>query len=186
MVTEKQLKELHGLVSAMPERTKAQRIRKANAWRHYYNIPNDDGAIGRIKDILSKSENSTILNFSKQNQADCFIWVDGSRYKAERKTNGGRIGELYGKKAPKFVVYSMDICNSGTANLRRVVEPIVLTTVDFIALLEKCKATKSTNGKNPEVAIQVTSKALYLELLQITTTYTPTARYTAEELNFKP
>ena len=166
-------------ISAMPEQTIAQRNRKANALRHFANIDFDNGAYGRIREIMNKSEHSKQANFAKQGKADCFVWMDGKRYNAEYKTNGGRIGALYGAKAPKFVVYEMDVCNSGTSNQRRVVEPVVMRTELFLELLAECNAIKSTNGTNPEPAIQVTSKTLYVRLSDYTLHYDPNRRYTA-------
>lgn len=176
--------ELQERINAMPEKTRAQILRKANAQRHLLNAEDDPGALGRVEDILSKAVNSTIVNFSKQNQADCFVWVDGKRYKAERKTNGGRIGALLAKNAPKYVVYSMDVCNSGTSNQRRVVEPKVMRTDLFLAILEDCNAIKSTNGKNAEPAIQVTSKMLYLIMEEYEIAYDPATRYTADQFDW--
>jgi hypothetical protein len=179
-----QIIELQERVNAMPERTEAQRLRKANAQRHLLNAVNDAGACGKVEDILGKTVNSTIVNFSKQGQADCFVWVDGKRYKAERKTNGGRIGALLAKNAPKYVVYSMDVCNSGTSNQRRYVEPKVMRTDLFLAILEDCNAIKSTNGKNAEPAIQVTSKMLYMIMQEYEVTYDPAGRYTADQFDW--
>lgn len=183
-MNQQQIIDLQTRVNAMPEKTELQRLRKANAQRHLLNIANDSGACGRVEDILSKSVRSTIVNFSKQGQADCFVWVDGKRYKAERKTNGGRIGALLGKNAPKYVVYSMDVCNSGTSNQRRYVEPKVMRTDLFLAILEDCNAIKSTNGKNAEPAIQVTSKMLYLIMQEYAVTYDPATRYTADQFEW--
>ena len=178
-MTREQKKDLLTAIEAMPTETTAQKARKANALRHFANIANDDGAVGRIREILDKSIHSTARNFSRQGKADCFVWIDGKRYNAERKTNGGRVGSLYGKKAPAFVVYSMDIDNAGTAHQRRVIEPIVMKTSLFLAILEENGALKSTNGKNPEMAIQVSSKKLFLALQEYTLTYDPNRRYTA-------
>lgn len=184
-MTDRQKNDLLKDIKAMPTKTAPQKIRQANALRHFANIENDDGAAGRIRDILAKSNGSRMYNFSKQGQADCFVWVDGRRYKAERKTNGGRIGELYGKNAPKFVVYSMDVCNSGTGQMRRVVKAVVMPTAQFLTILEDCHAVKNTNGKHPEVAIQVTSKALFLALSDYPVSYDPARRYTKEELHWE-
>ena len=136
-MTKEQKIEIWAEIVAMPEKTKAEKLRKANAIRHFENADNDSGAYGRIREILSKSLHSEQVNFAKQGKADCFVWVDGKRYTAECKTNGGRIGSLYGKKAPKFVVYSMDICNAGTSNIRReikqMIHPRSVSTVKFEA-----------------------------------------------------
>ena len=180
-MTREQKKDLLNAIQAMPTTTTAQKARKANALRHFANIDNDCGAVGRIREILDKSIHSTARNFAKQGKADCFVWVDGKRYNAERKTNGGRVGSLYGKKAPAFVVYSMDIDNASTAHQRRVIEPVVMRTSLFLAILEDCGALKSTNGTNPETAIQVSSKKLFLALQEYTLTYDPNRRYTAED-----
>jgi hypothetical protein len=165
----------------MPTNTTTEKARKANAIRHYENSDKDPGAPGRIREILNKSIHSTATNFSRQGKADCFVWVDGKRYNAECKTNGGRVQSLYSNKAPKFVVYSMDIDNAGTAHQRRVVEPKVLKTSVFLAILEECGALKSTNGTNPEIAIQATSKKLYIAMSEYTLTYDANRRYNAED-----
>lgn len=180
-MTREQRKELLAMIEAMPTKTTTEKARKANALRHFANIANDDGAAGRIREILNKSQHSTATNFSRQGKADCFVWIDGKRYNAECKTNGGRVGSLYGKKAPAFVVYSMDIDNASTAHQRRVIEPVVMRTSLFLAILENCGALKSTNGTNPETAIQVSSKKLFVALQKYTLTYDPNRRYTMED-----
>lgn len=180
-MTREQKTEIWAEIVAMPEKTKAEKARKANAIRHFENADNDSGAYGRIREILSKSPHSEQVNFAKQGKADCFVWVDGKRYTAECKTNGGRIGSLYGKKAPKFVVYSMDICNAGTSNIRREIKQVVMKTEVFLAILEECGAVKNTNGKQPEPAIQVTSKKLFIALEGYTLRYDPNKRYLGTE-----
>lgn len=180
-MTREQKKDLLTAIQAMPTATTAQKARKANALRHFANIDNDDGAVGRIREIIDKSTFSTACNFARQGKADCFVWVGGKRYNAERKTNGGRVGSLYGTKAPKFVVYSMDVDNASTAHQRRVIEPIVMKTSLFLAILEENGALKSTNGTHPELAIQVSSKKLFLALQEYTLTYDANRRYTAED-----
>ena len=175
-MTREQKTEIWAEIVAMPEKTKVEKLRKANAIRHFENADNDSGAYGRIREILSKSAHSKQVNFAKQGKADCFVWVDGKRYTAECKTNGGRIGSLYSKNAPQFVVYSMDICNAGTSNIRREIKQVVMKTTMFIAILEDCGAVKNTNGKQPEPAIQVTSKKLFEALERYTLRYDPNRR----------
>jgi hypothetical protein len=75
----------------------------------------------------------------------------------------------------------LQLSNAGTNNARRVIEPIVMRTEKFLAILEECHATKSTNGKNPEVAIQASSKVLYMALSNYTLAYSATTRYTADD-----
>ncbi len=177
-MTKEQKNKILAMVAEMPQNTATEKARVSNILRHLANAENDSGAYGRICEIFAKSEKSHAVNFAKQGRADCFVWVDGKRYNAEYKTNGGRIGSLYGKKAPKFVVYQMDICNAGTSHLRREIPPVVMKTEKFLAILEECNATKSTNGTNPETAIQVTSKKLFIALSEYTLTYDPNHRYT--------
>jgi hypothetical protein len=62
-----------------------------------------------------------------------------------------------------------------------VVEPKVLKTSVFLAILEECGALKSTNGANPEIAIQATSKKLYIAMSEYTLTYDANRRYNAED-----
>ena len=168
-------------VNAMPTATATQKARKEKAFFHLANVEKDCGAYGKVAEILSKSEKSTATNYAKQGKADCYVWVevDGKRvrYVAECKTNGGRIGALRGKNAPKFVVYSMDLCNSTTKGVRRVVEPVVMSTAYFLDLLDSLGATKRTNGKNDEEAIQPSNKGLYLALLDYPVPYDPNATY---------
>lgn len=180
-MTREQKNTLINAILDMPEGTKIERARKDNALRHFDNIDNDNGAVGRIREILAKSAHSKQVNFAKQGKADCFVWLDDKRYNAEYKTNGGRIGSLYTAKAPRFVVYEMDVCNAGTSHHRRVIEPVVMKTEFFLEMLAECGAIKSTNGKNPEPAIQVTSKTLYVHLSDYSLRYDPNRRYTVED-----
>jgi hypothetical protein len=169
-------------IEKMPTRSKFARERKANALRHYANIDHDNGAVGRIKEIMNgKSTYSHQTNFAKQGKPDSFVKVDGKRHNAEYKTNGGRIGSLLGKNAPKFVIYEMDVCNAGTSHIRRVVEPKVFKTEIFVEILVKCNAIKDTNGKNSEPAIQVTSKKFYEAIEQYAITYEANRNYSTEE-----
>lgn len=188
MLTNEQRQDLFTAICAMPEKSAFEKARKLNALRHFENLDHDDGAVGRIREILAKSTYSKQRNFAKQGATDCFVWVtvDGKprKYRAERKTNGGRIESLLSANAPAYVVYSMDICNASTSNQRRVIEPIVLKTEFFLSLLEECNATKCTNGKHPETAIQVSSKKLFLALADYPIPYDPNARYTPDDFDF--
>lgn len=178
-MTQAQRQDLLREIQAMPEKTELERWRKFNAMRHFNS--NNDGAMGIIKEILDKSPRSKSTNFSKQGDADCYVYVDGSRFTVERKTNGGRIGSLLEKNAPKYVAYSMDVCNAGTSYKRRKTETKIFKTSTFLQILDECGAIKSTNGKNPELAIQVTSKTLFIAIEEYGLTYDCTRKYTAED-----
>ena len=169
-------------VNAMPTATATQKARKEKALFHLANAEKDSGAFGKVAEILSKSNGSKAVNYSKQGKADCFVWIEDSngkkhRFNAECKTNGGRIGALRKANAPKYVVYSMDLCNSTTKGKRRVVEPKVMRTEYFLNLLDSLGATKMTNGSNNEEAIQVSNKGLYLAMLDYPVTYEPNESY---------
>ena len=174
-------REFLEMVNAMPTATTAQRARKAKALFHLEN-GNDDGRYGKVAELLAKSNGSNATNYAKQGKADCFVWIEDEngkrhRYTAECKTNGGRISSLRGKNAPKFVVYSMDLCNSTTKGKRRVIAPVVMRTEFFLDLLDSLGATKRTNGAHDEEAIQPSNKGLYLALLDYPVTYDPNETY---------
>jgi hypothetical protein len=174
------------MVNAMPTTTTAQRARKEKALQHLEAairpVNTDCGGYGKVAEILSKSNGSNARNYAKQGKADCFVWIEDEngkrhRYTAECKTNGGRIEALMTPKAPKFVVYSMDLCNSTTKGKRRVVEPRVIRTELFLAKLAEFKAIKETKGKHNELAIQPSKKAFYEWLLDYPVTYDPNETY---------
>lgn len=147
--------------------------------RHFNNAANDSGAYGRIIEISSHTAKSRKISVASQGKRDTSVkmLVNGKiRYiAAEVKTNGGRIENLYKKGAPRFVVYSMNFHNSLAA---RELAPILIEREKFLQVLQECGAIKSTNGKNPEHAIQVTSKKLYLRLADYPIPYEPDTVYT--------
>jgi hypothetical protein len=169
-------------ISALPEKTATERERKAQAFRHLYNAEHDNGAFGRVEEILSHSHGSKITRVRKQGQVDTFVKVDGKRYGVEYKTNGGRIESLYSGSV-RFVVYSLDICNATTSNKPRHLDPVVLRTETFLEILEDCGAIKCTNGKNPERAVQPSSKKMFEMLVQYGTPFNPEQNYCADEIN---
>ena len=174
------------MVHAMPTRTAAQKARKAKALEHLAAairpINPDCGGYGKAAELLAKSNGSKAKNYAKQGKSDCFVWIeteDGKRcrYNAECKTSGGRIASLRQANAPKYVVYSLDVCNKNTGYKRRVVEPKVMRTEYFLALLDSFHATKVTNGEHSEEAVQPSNKGLYLALLDYPVDYDPNATY---------
>lgn len=175
-------------VNEMPTTTKEQRARKEKALELLARVDRFSGAYGCIDELLSASKTSKKTAISKQGEADFYIRInkDGkiSNQKAERKTNGGRIGDLLnGASKAKYIVYSMDICNAGTSHKRRVTEPKLFSVERFLELLEECNAMKSTNGNHPETAIQATNKSLYLAMLEEGETFEPGLVYDYYTLN---
>lgn len=157
-------------------------LERAGKMLVYAQNENDDGAFGRIMELASHTEKSRKTRVSKQGEKDTSIkmLVNGkTRYvPAEVKTNGGRIEGLYASNAPKFIIYSMSVCNSlATYNTTKKVFP----TAIFLEMLETLNAIKSTNGKNPERAIQAVSKKLYNAVSDWPIEYNPNATYTADD-----
>jgi hypothetical protein len=180
------LNELKAKVEAMTTDTTAQRARKAKALQHLANAEKDNGAYGKVVEILSKSHGSHARNYAKQGKADAFIKVENggkvSRYAVEVKTNGGRIGALLNGKAPRFVVYSLDLCNSTTKGKRRVITPKLIPTTLFLDKLREFNAIKQTNGANDEPAIQSSSKKLFDWLSGYEVDFDSEKTYTLDEI----
>lgn len=145
-----------------------KQIENANARRANYR---DDGRNGRAFEILCSRAGSRKNEVAAQNADDCKVKciVNGKvKYiAAECKTNGGRIEKqirALRNGHDTLFIYALDICNKGTNNLRRRVKPRIGYFSDFLAICEECGALKSTNGTNPEIAIQASSKKLYIAL----------------------
>lgn len=174
------------LVKKMIEKEEAigtkSALLRAEKMKVYAQNENDDGAFGRICELASHTEKSRKNRVSKQGDADTKIrmFVNGKvRYiPAEVKTNGGRIEGLFAKNAPKYIIYSMNVCNSlASYNTSKKLFPVDV----FLNILRECNAIKSTNGKNPERAIQAVSKKLYTAVSDWVIEYDPNATYTEDD-----
>lgn len=148
------------------------------------------GALGKIAELESVTANSEKTKVSLQGEADIYIHIGSKRANvpAERKTNGGRIAALRKPGAPKFVVYSMHFVQRHKAGKNteawdelREIDPVVIPTAIFLAALDRFGATKSTNGKFPEEAIQVSSKKFFEWLLDWPIPFDPSLVYTWED-----
>lgn len=184
----KTMQELFELIKNAEQNavTSYDKKRLATARRYAENADRDSGAAGRIAELLSHTAKSKTVTVGKQGATDTTVKIlneNGKAVskKAECKTSGGRVGALYEKNAPRFVVYSMDVCNS-LVKVRRVVEPRVMTTAVFLAALEECGALKQTNGAHNELAIQATSKKWYNVVQTLGQPFNPERVYTLEEL----
>lgn len=169
--------------------TTATRKRISNAKKLLADL--NFGTFGKLEELFSCSEKSRKTSVSKQGQTDTFIkWMSGngkhSSKAVERKTNGGRVQDCINKLASgkdSLIVYSMDICNASTSGQRRIVEPIVMRFSAFYSLLVSCNALKNTNGANPQLAIQASSKLLYKRLLEYPIPYDANATYSDNDFN---
>ena len=132
----------------------------------------DNGAAGRVFELMNARDGSLKRGISKGKQPDNYVSViqpDGTkkRYELESKTNGGRVDEVMEKLnngRDFFVAYSLSICNKNTNGKVREAEPIICPASVFIAALEECGAFKAVNGKDGVqngIAIQVSKKSWF-------------------------
>ena len=183
-------KEKQALALIAEEEAKTGKLAQARATemrRIYANRATDTcGWFGRLVEVASHTNRSRQVKVARQGKVDTRVRLEVNgkvrSVPAESKTNGGRIGSLYEAGAPRFVVYTMNLCNAGTGNLPRRLAPVVVLREEFLSLLEECNAIKSTNGTNPEPAIQASSKRLYLAL-QNATPFEANRVYTLEEIS---
>ncbi len=167
---------------------KAQALVDNDLERAHQGMPTDDGLAGKVAELLSHDSDSTIMRVQKQGAVDLYLIIDGKRVKAEYKTNGGRIENLYNIRRPEatYIVYDLDF---KPADRKRkdgsivVSEPRrackVMTVASFLNIVEECKAVKiaSHAGKNDaERAVQCSSKKLY-EALEVMTDYVRNKTY---------
>ena len=171
-------------------------IRLDKAWLMYVSNYRGDGNYGCIAEMLTATTNSKKATISNAGKADCFIkyrCANGAviPVTVERKTNGGRIKtiETDFSKAEnmngKYVVYSMDICNSGTSYLHRHVDAVVIPKALFINKLIEFNAIKAVrhNGTIDGYAIQVTNKQFYLWLIDYPIVYDRNAVYCDDDFD---
>lgn len=194
-MTRTQLNNCKGWIAAeMKKGDKTSTARAAEMLRHLSNAGHDSGAYGRIAELASHTDKSRKVKVATQGKADTSIKLEVNgkvRYvPAEVKTNGGRIASLMAKGAPKYVVYSLDFVQKHKASKsrdaweeERHIDPVVIPTATFLEMLAKCNAIKSTNGANPEPAIQVSSKRLYEILLDWPIPYEPDTVYTPDDFD---
>lgn len=171
------------------------KFQKARAEKiEYYRsrIGINPGAVGCIEELLSVSANSRKVSVSGVNEVDIYVHINSKKANvpAERKTNGGRIENLRKANAPKFVVYSMHFVQKHKAGKTteawdelREIDPVLIPTTVFLAALDRFGATKSTNGKNPEEAIQVSSKKFFEWLLDWPIPWNPDTVYTWDDFD---
>ena len=100
----------------------------------------DNGAAGRVFELMNARDGSTKCGVSKGKQADNYVSIiqpDGSkkRYELESKTNGGRVDEVMEKLdngRDFFVAYSLSICNKNTCNKVRETSAIIFPVGGFM------------------------------------------------------
>lgn len=161
--------------------TKYQKQRNTLANKYLANA-NDDGRFGRAFELECASAYSRKSRVGLNGEKDVYIHFEKGNVPAECKTNGGRIASLLADNAPKFVIYRYRyVAKLKGGDEVREIDPVIIPTEVFISRLIEFNAIKSTNGKNPEPAIQVSNKKFFEWLLDWPIPYTPGTHYTADD-----
>lgn len=167
---------------------KTDNAKKENILYFFNRAEIDCGAYGKMLEIINGGKRKKEV--SKQGKNDIYfsLEINGEvkRIQAENKINGGRIGSLLdGSNGCKFVVYSMDVCNTGTNGVLRHLEPVIMPVEMFIDLLEEVGAVKPINKKGvfSDWGIQATSKELFLRLCEYPITFNPSTIYTLDDFD---
>lgn len=151
-----------------------EKIEKFSA-RNAFQAPRkgvDNGAAGRVFELMNARDGSTKRGVSKGKMADNYVSIiqpDGTkkRYELESKTNGGRVDEVMEKLENGrdfFVAYRLSICNKNTCNKVRETAAIICPASEFIAALEECGALRVVNGRDGTpngIAIQASKKSWF-------------------------
>ena len=157
--------------------TLAKALITKNVNRYNNGEPIDSGLYGKVVELLSHDEKSTIYRVQAQNRTDAYIIIDGKRKPLEVKTNGGRIENLYRLKAKdsRYISYTLDVViKAGKPRKDGTCKPAehryvnaLMTVAQFIELVESVGATKviGHSASDREVAIQSDSKKLYKALV---------------------
>lgn len=174
--------------------TKADEGRLLKAWEMYTTNYRGDGCMGCCAEMLTATSHSKKATISNAGRTDCFVKYRSASgavipVAVERKTNGGRIKSIETEYSDaevisgKYVVYSLDVCNSGTGNLRRYVPAVVIPRKLFVEKLKEFNAIKTVShgGVVDGYAIQCTSKKLYLWLADWPIVYDRNAIYSDED-----
>ena len=180
-------KTILNFVSGLKD-NKTDNAKKDNIMYLFNRVEVDCGAYGKIAEIINGGKRKKAV--SKQGKNDIYfsLEIEGKvkRVKAENKINGGRIGSLLdGSNNCKFIVYSMDVCNTGTSGVLRHLDPIIMPVEMFIDLLEDVGAIKAVNekGKFADWGIQATNKELFLRLCDYPIIFNPSTVYTLDDFD---
>lgn len=129
-----------------------------------------DGIYGAITELFCCPERSNKIKIATQGKNDSNVRFanykgDVRSIPVEVKTGGGRIENMTGK----YIIYTYCYKQKRKADkthdtewyIEKEVDPIIVPLKMFVDFLYKHKAVKCTNGKQPEMAIQPSNKALY-------------------------
>lgn len=139
----------------------------------------DPGGKARAFELECARPKSRKCSVSEQNEVDVFIKMEVhgkiSYVPAEVKTNGGRVDELLnGTTKAKFVIYRLEYTQKlKNSTDERKIPPVVIPVGMFLKTLQELNAIKAINKKGvlDGYGIQVSSKKLYLRLLEYIENY---------------
>lgn len=162
--------------------TKADFLKLDVAYANYvreYNAGND-GAFGRVVEVLRRRPNSRKANVAKQNRNDITAKIDGKLVACECKTNGGRIKGAEYTMTGTYVVYSMNVHNS-TCNAD--ISARICRKSTFLEKLVEFNAIKEVrhNGVVDGLAIQPSNKR-FRAWLETLIEYEREYEYSSEEI----
>lgn len=163
---------------------KLEAMRRAEIYRILSNTE-DDGREGRAFEIECARSMSLKVTVSPQGKTDVSIKMFRNGrpvyFPAECKTNGGRIDSLLdGTNKAKFVIYRLRFIQKHKAGKKteyreelRTVPAVIIPTQLFLNMVQECNAFKavSHNGKQDGIALQPSSKKMYLRLMEYIENY---------------
>lgn len=175
-------------------KTEQDEERLFSAWWAYTHDYKGCGVMGCVAELLTATPNSNKTTISNPGKVDCFVKLRTESghvvpVAVERKTNGGRVQTVESelskaeKMVGRYVVYSMDVCNSTTSGLRRRVPAVVIPRELFLSKLKEFNAIKAVrhNGVIDGYAIQVSNKRWYEWLLDWPVVYDRDAVYSDDD-----
>lgn len=154
--------------------------KRAMAIAYHENNVNNQGGRGNAFELWCAREKSHKVKVSEQNEVDVFVKFTNDEGKvqylpAECKTNGGRIDELLnGTTKAKYIIYRLEFTQKLKNSVDvRIVPPIIAPVDIFVAMLKDVNAIKAINrnGQFDGYGIQVSSKKMYLRLLDYIDNY---------------
>lgn len=153
--------------------------KRAKAIQYHESNTKDQGGRGRAFELMCAREKSHKCKVAEQNENDAYIKMEVNGkivyVPAECKTNGGRVDELLnGTTKAKYVIYRLEFTQKLKNSVDdRIVPPVVIPTNLFLETLQEINAIKAINKKGvlDGYGIQVSSKRLYLRLLEYIDNY---------------
>lgn len=162
-ITKDELMEVNAIYYA-DKNGKREMERKESNERVLNNTKFNDGSYGVCFELWAQPKNAKHSNVSNEcENLDGIIYLDNNgkrvRRKLEVKTGGGRVShliEMYNKKLNAVIVYKYIFKNHKGEIIELPAKIVSIET--FIETLYSVGALKMTNGKNNQIAIQVSSK----------------------------